>query len=408
MHHDDVFEGLSVLDDVPGEVGIVLWQSLRDVGLWSGAPREERAVLFAAGSGANRMASLLAAGVPAGLETPLATLARMTDDPAGAREENVALACREISQWLDERSLLASALAFAQAAAGAAVGDAATAFSVGRLARRRAEYARAETWLRRTVALARHSGDWHHYSRAFISLGTLYLQRGNLPVARRFLQRALRSARVHGMRDLEAYALHDLFTLSGEGGNVREANDYAREAMDAYGPGHTRLPMLAHDVATFWTSQGSFARAVPVLRSVLQHFERRADRAVVLSVLARAAGGAGDRLTFRSAWEETTEVLRTERMEEMEAEIWLEMAHGAVSLGEWDNAAEAASNALELATRRNQGKTRLTAEAVLDSVARHRTALDRAAVTASPAASEYDPADALAEDFVRSLELVGA
>jgi hypothetical protein len=34
-----VFEGLSVLDELPGELGLVLWQTLRDCMLWGRSRR---------------------------------------------------------------------------------------------------------------------------------------------------------------------------------------------------------------------------------------------------------------------------------------------------------------------------------------------------------------------------------
>ena len=92
--------------------------------------------------------------------------------------------------------------------------------TTGRLARRRAEYARAETWYRRSIALGRQSGDWATYSMAFGGLGNLYMQRGKLSTARRFHLRALRAARRHSMRGLHGSALHDLAVLASEAGRV--------------------------------------------------------------------------------------------------------------------------------------------------------------------------------------------
>jgi tetratricopeptide (TPR) repeat protein len=401
-----VFEGLGVLDDVPGEVGIVLWQALRDVNLWAGAPREERAVLFTAGAGANRMAAVLAAGAPAALEGPLGVMARVAGDPAGAREETVSLACREVALWLEERGLPASALTFAQAAAGAAPGDPAAAYAVGRLARHHGEGSRAESWLRRTVTLARHAGDWHHYARAFLSLGALFHQRGNLPAAERALLRCLGSARRHALRDLEAYALHDLFTLAVDRDDAARAEEHAQEALRAYGARHARLPILAHDVAWFWTTRSAFAPALAVLRSVLPHVRNPSERAVVHSVMARAAGGAGDAATFQSAWDDTQAILEAGVSAQFEAAVHLELAHGAASLGEWDRAEAAATQAFDLAVQRNEGKVRLTAEAVLEAAQRRRGTTGAPAPEARPALSARS--GALAARFVESLALAGA
>ncbi|MDB4949315.1 MAG: hypothetical protein JWM27_1964 [Gemmatimonadetes bacterium] len=404
-HGDDVLEGLSVLDDVPGELGILLWQALRDASLWAAASPKARSGIFTANAQANRMAAVLSAGVPLPLERPLAVLARMAGSPEDAGEANVALALREISLWLDEHGRLGSALAYAHAAAMVAAGDAATAFIVGRLARRRAEYVRAATWFRRTAALARQSGDWPSYARAFMGLGQLYLQRGNLPVAYRFRRRALETTRRRGLDDLQGTAYHDLFEVAVHMGREGEAQEYARQAFESYGWRHARVPMLAHDVAYFWMTTGGFERALAVFQAILPHFDRTADRVVVLSGVARAAGGAGRPERFREAWAEVRGSLR-EVGEDNVAAVLLEGARGAISVGEWSLAEEAAQMAMDAAARRGEGHVRLAAEAVLDCARRHGSLPSAGQPDAAPEMERA--ADCLAGDFVESLRLVGS
>ncbi|HEV3051565.1 MAG TPA: tetratricopeptide repeat protein, partial [Longimicrobium sp.] len=287
---DEIFEGLGVLDELSGERGLVLWQSLRDSLLWADAQEDERTALFSPDAERARMAMILAAQPAPELEEPLSVLARMLGEPARISEEMVALACRRISQWSDDEGLLATALAFAQASATVTPGDAGAAFAVGKLARRRAEYARAETWFRRTIALARQVGDWATYAQAFNGLGNLYRQRGNLPAARRFLLRAVRAAQRNSLHAIEGAALHDWFVVATEGDRVEEAQQLARAAFEAYGPHHPRIPMLAQDVAYWWTTQGYHARALPVLRSTLPHFTQPHERLNPWGSVARAAG----------------------------------------------------------------------------------------------------------------------
>mgnify|MGYP006139024305 CR=1 FL=1 len=69
-----------------------------------------------------------------------------------AAEEQVALACQHVAHWADQNGHLETAIAFAQGAAVVMPAEAALSYAVGRLARRRAEYARAETWYRRSLA----------------------------------------------------------------------------------------------------------------------------------------------------------------------------------------------------------------------------------------------------------------
>ena len=399
---DEIFEGLGVLDEVSGERGLVLWQSLRDCLLWADAREEERAALFAHDAERVRMAMMLAAQLPAELEEPASVLARMLGEPARISPETVALACRGIAQWADDAGLLATALAFAQAAATVTPGDPGAAFSVGKLARRRAEYARAETWFRRTIALARQIGDWATYAQAFIGLGNLYMQRGNLPGARRFLVRAVRAAQRNSLHSIEGAALHDLFVVAMQAERPDEAQQLARAAFEAYGEHHPALPRLAHDVAYWWTTQGYHARAVPVLRSALPHFPQPNERVAVLGSLARAVGGLGDRPGFREAWDQCYDLLQSTSVDEKAAQGLLDLAMGAASLGLWDKAEIAAREAMERGVRRSEAKIELTAEAVLDSV-RHHRAVETRLASAGP--ELVQAGDTLAEDFVRTLQM---
>ncbi|HEX2208640.1 MAG TPA: tetratricopeptide repeat protein [Longimicrobium sp.] len=402
---DEIFEGLGVLDELTGEKGLVLWQSLRDTLLWADAHEDERASLFSPDAERARMAMVLAAQPAPELEEPMSVLARMLGEPTRISEEMVALACRRISQWSDDQRLLATALAFAQAAATVTPGDASAAFAVGKLARRRFEYARAETWFRRTIALARQIGDWATYAQAFIGLGSLYMQRGNLPAARRFFIRAVRAAQRNSLHTIEGAALQDLFGVAVEAGRPDEAQSLARAAFEAYGPHNPALLRLAQDVAYSWIMQGDFARAVPVLGSLLPHLPQPADRLMVISNLARAAGGLGDRAAFRDGWDECFDLLNNAKVEERAAQALLDLAHGAASLALWDKAETAAREALEIAVRSSEAKIRFAAEALIESVRHHRTIETR---RAAPAPEVVRAADTLAEDFVRSLQTVGA
>jgi tetratricopeptide (TPR) repeat protein len=238
------------------------------------------------------------------LETPLMGLVRLVGAPGSAQPEAVSRACQHIAAWADAEGHSATSIAFAQAAAAALPGDASTAFAVGRTARRRAEYARAETWFRRAIALARQSGDWTSYALAFSGLGNLYVQRGNYPAARRFHVRALRAARRHSLRQIQGSALHDLFVISAAGGSSGEAERMARGAFEAYGAEHPRLSILAHDIAYLWMEQGHFGPALTVFEALLPHLRRHEDRMVGLANIVRASAGAGDRRRFDEAWDE--------------------------------------------------------------------------------------------------------
>ena len=401
---DEVFEGLGLLDEVSGERGLLLWQSLRDALLWAEVGEEERSALFAPDAERTRMAMILSAAPPQALEEPLSVLARMLAEPTAIGEETVALAALRVSQWADEEGLMTTALAFAQAAATVTPGDPAAASRVARLARRRAEYARAETWYRRTIALARQVGDWATYSQAFLGLGNMAMVRGNLPGARRLLTRAFRAAQRNSLHHLEGMALQDLFGVAVEAGRPDDAQQYARAAFEAYGPQNPALPRLAQDVAYWWVTQGQAAKALPVLQSVLPHMADAHDRMATLGSIARATGILGDRDEFRAAWDAVYDLLEETGADVRAAQGLLDTAHGASSLGLWDRAESAAREALDIAGRRSEGKVRLAAEALLESVRHHRAVEMRVLSTREETTRE---ADQLAEDLVRSLQVTG-
>lgn len=404
-HGPESLEGTAVLRELPSGLGGLFWQAIRDISLWASVQGEERSEVFAPSAAESRAAAVRSVEVPGELEHPFSVLARLLEKPRGVSEEAVMGACEEISAWADREGALATALAFAQAAALAQPRNAAASFRVGQLARRRAEHARAETWFRRTVGLARQSGDWASYSLAFLGLGVLYIQRGNFPSARRFLIRSLRAAKRHSLHEIAGCAYHDLFVVATETGQNTAAQEYARQAYREYGPRDSRVPRLAHDVAYFWMTQGHFERSLGVFNALLPHFERPLDRLFLLAGIARAGGGAGDREAVERVWEEASSQAAKPELVEGAAQALLDMARGAASVNEWERAEEAAERSLALAVERNAGHIRLTAESVLEAV-RSGRALE-VNVRAEPDEAR-EQGDALAEEFVRSLTLTAA
>jgi tetratricopeptide (TPR) repeat protein len=401
MHGAEPFEGLALLDEVKGLQGFLLWQAARDVNLWAAVEPEERAGLFVEGADESLHALIRAAGVDVQLESPLMTIVRMTGSPETARPEGVELACQHIAHWADHQGFLATAICFGQAAALTVPMDAGAAYAVGRMARRRAEHSRAETWFRRAVALARQTGDWQSYALAFSGLGNLYVQRGNFPVARRFHLRALRAARRHSLRAIQGGAQHDLFVIASQSDHHDDAERYARGAFESYGPEHPRLPALANDLAYVWVERGHFASALTVFEALLPHMQRHDDRLVCLGNIVRAAAGAGERPRFEQMWDEVWDGLARESGSESAAQVLLELAHGAAQLGETERAERAAERAVNTARERGEAKTLLTAEAVLESVRRGRAARARAAD--APRAAAAEDTQVFATDLVRSL-----
>jgi tetratricopeptide (TPR) repeat protein len=400
MHGPEPLESAGILDELSGAAGLVLWQSLRDVTLWAGTPPAGREGLFSACAERKRIAAILTAGLDPELEQPLGMITAMVGHPGRVSAQRVALACRQVAQWAEGRGKLATALAFAQAGAVACPGDASAGYKVGQLARRRAEYVRAETWFRRTIALARQEGDWASYALSFSGLGNLHLQRGNLPKARALHTRALRAATRHSLRNIQGDALHDLFVLAGTAGEAGDALQFARQAFEVFGVAHPKIPVLAQDLAFYWLLQGHFEPSLRVFQSLRPHMGRTIERIVLLPNIARAAGGAGVRGAFEEVWVELQSILEAEP-NDRSPEALLELARGAASLKDWDRAETAATRAIESARGRGEARVEFEGEAVLQAILLERSVQEGTSPTNEAQYAEY--IDSFAGKVVESL-----
>jgi tetratricopeptide (TPR) repeat protein len=360
------FEGYHVLDETRDELGVLLWQCLRDVEVWAMAPPEQRRYLFTAGALRQRMERIEEEVAPTAAVRPvLEGLASLLARPSHMTSQEVCELCEELSRWASDAGLPRTALAFAQRGAMAAPEEAGPAYLVGLISRRAADYRRAEVWFRRCLAIARHTGDWKHYGLAHMGLANLYMQRGDAPKARARLLRALRSARRYGVWTVKPFALHDLFLITATGDDPRLAEQYARAAYRAYGRRHPRLPALAHDVAWFWMLQRQFNRALPIFEAVVRHFTRPAERMLVLSNIARAAGGACEYTIFDRAWTEVWRMVDDSKDRERVAEALVNLSHGAAALGQVVRMEMAASYAQTIAMRRKESQQQIEAEDLL-------------------------------------------
>jgi tetratricopeptide (TPR) repeat protein len=401
LHGSEPFEGAEILDEAPGPLGVLLFHLIRDVYLWGQTPPDERDGLFAGGADEAHAELMRAAAPEPELAAALLPLVRLTGAPDADSPEVVAAACLAASQWADARGWTATAIAFQQGVAVVLPADAGASYAVGRLARRRAEHARAETWFRRAVSLARQSGDWTAYTQAFSGLGNLYLLRGNLPAARRFHLRSLRAARRHSLREMHAGALHDLFVIAAQSQQPDDAERLARAAFEVYGAGHRRLPHLAGDVACFWMENGRFEQAQAVFQALAAHMQVPAEREIALANLARAAAGAGDRRAFEQAWTQAWRSLDSHEASEHEGTIALDLARGAAMLGDHERAESAATRAARVAADRGEARTRMAAEAVLDQARRQR------GVRPADEPRAPEPPEEFALDLARALSAAG-
>lgn len=400
LSESEPFEGAALLREHPGALGAVLFKSLRDVCAWTAVPPDERATLFPPAAADARAAEVADAAAEPELWGPLLVIQRLVACPGDVDHPRLVNACRAIARWGERRGFTAVQLAFVQAAACLAPEHARLAYAVGRLARDRGEYARAESWLRTSIRLSRGT-DWHTYALAYLSLGTLYQQLGNLPAARSVTLRGYRTSVRRRVRPLQGVALHNLFAVATEMLDFGRGLQYALAAFQRYGPEHPRFPMLVHDVGLFWILQGCFSRATAVLQSVLPRFDLPTDKVLVLANLARAAAATGNRELYERSYADSLALLPQAPSPERTAQVWMNLARAAASAGDHDRAQSAAHTALEVAGRLHLGQIRLEVESLIAAIGAARAA-GRVLLPNEPAGP--DPSgEALAQNILQSL-----
>lgn len=298
----ELLEGIGILEELQGSLSLVMWMAVRDVVLWSSTRPDRRARLFSPGADALRHEMIVAARMEPALDVSLRTLATVVSHAAQANPYVIGQVCMDVAQWARASGAVGTAVWFAQAAAFARPDAPGAALAAGALAVEWGRYRRAETWLRRAIALARRTGDWESYGSAYVELGEVYVRTGRAAQAPRFYQQAASLARRQGLREVRARALHGLLRTSLDAGELEVADQYVVGAQRAYGRAHPRLPDLHLDVARLRVLQGQDARALPLLRRHLPTFADAPRRALCHALLAHAAAGLADAPAYERHW----------------------------------------------------------------------------------------------------------
>ncbi|HEU0300889.1 MAG TPA: hypothetical protein VFR37_15615 [Longimicrobium sp.] len=298
-------EGENILAELPGDLGLLLWRAARDVTLWAGTPAESRRDLFSEGSANARLALLAATEIPSRVAASVDTLSGMLSPGSRAEGEIMSLCCLELAAWARGAGLSQTAVAFAQAGALASPEFAEAALHVGAYARAAGQGARAESWLRRSVSLARRERDRGAYAGALAELGTLYESRNDVVQAERFYRWAFRAGRRFSARRARMRASHGLFRLARQRGDSASAAEFALRAQAAYEPDTAGAPDLLLDLARFWTDTGEPARARAALRRLWPSLGSLppADQLAALALAAWASAGvATPRIRRGAEW----------------------------------------------------------------------------------------------------------
>jgi tetratricopeptide (TPR) repeat protein len=275
----------------------------------------------------------------------------------------------QVGLWAEDAAAGRTGLAFFQAAEDADHDNPHFAYNVGRIARKLAMYDEAEAWLKWAHWVARGAALWDVAALSLSGLGNLHRQRGNLPLAMRFHKATWRIARRHNLRTLEGDALYDLAGLSLDFGKFKEGIGFARQAINAYGSGHSRIYSLAKDIAWFLMDRyGDFENAAHIFTALLEYVWEPERRVVLFASFARSAAGAGWVEMFEGAWVETWAILRQQPMRHSHAGALIQLAYGAGNLEYWNRAQFAASEALAVAEERKEGEMIMAAESILNAV----------------------------------------
>lgn len=393
--------GTEIVSELPPELALTVWQTLRSVLLWAAEHPAHRGGLFEPSAMEQWELELLEGTFDPDLRFPLAVIVGELSDAERATPQALARACLCVTEWGLAHNAVRTALGFTEAAALCWPDHPRYAWMAGRMLRAHGRLREAELWIKRSVRVAASMGDWETQTLGLNSLGNVFYEAGNYREARRAQLQALRGTRKYGFREREGEVLHDLFVVTWYLGDAERAEEYARNAFEIYKAGHARLPALAHDVAFSWVERGHYSRALTILRELPDYFREPRERIRVLASAARAAGGCGNAAAFARISKEMWQIVEHLETTQGVAVALVELALGATSLGKWDAAERALDRAMQIAALRPEPDVLVRAEAALASVRQQRGAdPDRNKLDLRP----LPRLDALASGFVTSLQ----
>jgi tetratricopeptide (TPR) repeat protein len=352
---------VALLAETDAPLAVVLWQRARDVRLWALAGEGSRAGLFTGEDPQD------ADGLAERLAVPLRALGALVRYPEHVSGPGMAAACLAISEWAEAEHMPETALHYAEAAALADPTSARAAALAGTACTAQAADQRAELWLTRAVRIARRTGDWEWHARAYLRLGLLFYELGDVTRARRAHHRARWSALRSGHYTYAAAAHHNLLLVECSAGTFAAGHRHARLALELYSARHPRLPHLAHDVGCLMALHGAHVDALDLLDATMPFFTRPWERVAMMGTVALAAAGAGQRQRHAEA---VADLLLLGSLAETHAAGALSLAaEGAALLGDGERARGLAARALELAERRREREPLRRARRVLDGEA---------------------------------------
>ena len=308
----EMLDGVQILAEHSGEVGLLLWQCYRDVLLWADTPPDSRAKLFDR-SDPEKHRELIEPAAAAGLDPEILRAVRTLHKGLRKSSDNGSMvsAALSIAAASEPRGAGATAMGYAQLAAATAPTAAAPALAVGQVAARVGHSTMAEAWLRRSIGLARRSGEWESYGGALTILARMREAAGRHRDARVEYRKALRLARRHSLYEARREALAGLLRLALCEEDQPAAERYARSIFRMYGRDHPDRGRALLDVAETELRKGRHARASTLLHEALRSRIGTGEQVRALTMLVRAEGGAGDREMMQAAWQRALDLIDT-------------------------------------------------------------------------------------------------
>lgn len=360
----DPGEGLersAVLDESQGELGVLLWRTVRDVELWAATPAAKRRGLFHPDGAEHRQRRLVQTGVPVQLAEPLDTLAELLSTPERVDPEALARGCLRVAEWAGGTGAPRTALAYAQAASLVLPDDADAALQTGVWALQAGQRTRAEVWLRRVVGLGRRARAWEPYARALLALAQLRERAEDPEPSMRDYRLAYRSGLRYGVRDVRRGAARALLRLT-TGADGAEAARWAVAVQRAYRPGAPDAAPLLLELARFWIGAGREANAVPALRRLAPREQGlgAAERLAAAAMRARAYTSVGrDPGLARHAAEDAFTLLRdVDVAAPVQLSAAVDLAHATAARGDAPGFGRAVRTALRLASLAEYARVR--------------------------------------------------
>jgi tetratricopeptide (TPR) repeat protein len=182
-----------------------------------------------------------------------------------------------------------------------------------------------------------------------IALGQLMEEAGRLRGARLEFRTALRQARRRGLYETRREALAGLLRIALREEDQPDAERYARSIPRMYGRNHPQRGNVLMDVAEMELRRGRHTHAAALLHEALRSRIGTDEQVRALTILVRAAGGAGDRDLLGATWQRGLGLIDSYGSTPAAARLLLALARASADVMEDARADGAARQALRMA-----------------------------------------------------------